>query len=106
MTLEELKSAVARFRSKVENQAFPPPTDEELPEYLRELDLKTIVVATKIDKLRTSSELLTALGALNAALALPDDQPFIFSAETAQGRPELWSAIQDALVNDAEERRR
>ena len=40
VTLEELKSAVARFRSKVENQAFPPPTDEELPEYLRELDLK------------------------------------------------------------------
>ena len=84
----------------------PQDLDVEVLSALRELDLETIVVATKIDKLRTSSELLTALGALNAALALPDDQPFIFSAETAQGRPELWSAIQDALVNDAEERRR
>ena len=43
VTLEQLKLAVARFRSKIEGKFFPTPSNEQLPEYLRELDTKLTV---------------------------------------------------------------
>ena len=43
VTLEQLKLAVARFQSKIEGKFFPTPSNEQLPEYLRELDTKLTV---------------------------------------------------------------
>lgn len=40
VTLEQLKLAVARFRSKIDGKPYPPPDTAKLPEYLRELDIK------------------------------------------------------------------
>jgi hypothetical protein len=91
---------------------------------LRELGLRTLVVATKIDKLRSVAELRETLSQLEFALDLAGDLAddlddelgggtsgggldsatggqglLVFSSETAQGRPEVWGAIQQALLD-------
>ena len=40
VTLEELKLAVARFRTRLENKPVATPSDTELPSYLRDLDIQ------------------------------------------------------------------
>ena len=61
VTLEQLKLAVARFRSKVEGREYPPPTNDQLPEYLRELDgrltgmMKSVSEALALDDAGASS---------------------------------------------------
>ena len=96
----------------------------EVLDGLRELGLRTLVVATKIDKLRSVAELRETLSQLEFALDLAGDLAddlddelgggtsgdgldsatggqglLVFSSETAQGRPEVWGAIQQALLD-------
>lgn len=68
VTLEQLKLAVARFRSKIEGKFFPTPSNEQLPEYLRELDTKLTV------KMKAVSEAL-ALEDTNGSVSPSGAQP-------------------------------
>jgi GTP-binding protein len=74
-----------------------PPTelDISLITYLRELEIPTVVVATKSDKL-ANAQLLKAKQNLGAALG-PDLPILLFSANTGMGRNELWKEIRKLL---------
>ena len=63
VSLEELKTAVTRFRSKVEGKPFPIPKNSQIGDYLKELDSKLT------SKLKTVTE---ALGDLTSAAAGPE----------------------------------
>ena len=74
------------------------PSDEDLQmlDFLAELEAPTIVVLTKIDKLRPR-EVAERVHAIAVSLQLEDDQVIPFSAETNVGRDDLASAVT-ALV--------
>ncbi|MBL8228438.1 MAG: YihA family ribosome biogenesis GTP-binding protein [Bryobacterales bacterium] len=65
--------------------------DLELRDWLEHWGLPYVVVATKVDKLKTQSERVQSL----AALREPDSNlvPLTFSAVTGQGVREIWQAI-------------
>lgn len=65
--------------------------DLELRDWLEHWGLPYVVVATKVDKLKTQSERVQSL----AALREPDPNlvPLTFSAVTGQGVREIWQAI-------------
>jgi GTP-binding protein len=74
------------------------PSDEDMQmlDFLAEIEAPTVVVLTKIDKLRPREvqERITAIG---AALRLEDEQMIPFSAETNQGRDELAAALMSLV---------
>jgi GTP-binding protein len=61
-------------------------------EFLAELGIPTIVVAMKVDKLR-SSERTTRIPELAARVGVSEGQVIPFSAVTGEGRDELAEAI-------------
>ena len=75
------------------------PSDEDLQmlDFLAEIEAPTIVVLTKIDKLRPR-EVSDRVHEIAVSLRLEDDQMIPFSAETNQGRDELASALM-ALID-------
>ena len=77
------------------------PSEEDLQmlDFLAEIEAPTIVVLTKIDKLR-AREVPDRVHEIAVALRLEDEQMIPFSAETNQGRDELASALV-ALVEQA-----
>lgn len=78
----------------------PQPQDRDTAAWLRERDLPTVVVATKVDKL-TRGERAAAFAAIRETLALPSDTPLIpYSALTHEGRDALWDAIRELLLVD------
>ncbi len=79
------------------------PSNEDLQmlDFLAEIEKPTIVVLTKIDKLK-ARELPERVKAIAVALRLEDDQIISFSAETNQGRDELAEALV-ALVQQSRE---
>ena len=70
------------------------PSDEDLQmlDFLAEIEAPTIVVLTKIDKLRPR-QVAERVHEIAVALRLEDDQLIPFSAETNQGRDELAEAL-------------
>jgi GTP-binding protein len=70
------------------------PTEDDLHmfEFLAELGIPTIVVAMKVDKLR-SSERTTRIPELAARVGVSEGQVIPFSAVTGEGRDELAEAI-------------
>jgi GTP-binding protein len=70
----------------------PTNDDRQMLDFLGELGVPTIVVLTKIDKLRPS-ERKRRLAELSASLQLDDDQMIPFSAVTGEGRNELAEAM-------------
>jgi GTP-binding protein len=70
------------------------PSDEDLQmlDFLAEIEAPTIVVLTKIDKLRPR-QVTERVHEIAVALRLEDDQLIPFSAETNQGRDELAAAL-------------
>jgi GTP-binding protein len=70
------------------------PSEEDLQmlDFLAEIEAPTIVVLTKIDKLR-ARELPERLHEIAVALRLEEEQMIPFSAETNQGRDELAAAL-------------
>ena len=70
------------------------PSDEDLQmlDFLAEIEAPTIVVLTKIDKLRPR-QAAERVHAIAVSLRLEDDQLIPFSAETNQGRDELAAAL-------------
>ena len=75
----------------------PSSDDEQMLSFLAELGTPTIVVLTKIDKLRPR-EIPERVHALAAALELDDDQVIPFSAQTNVGRDELAAAIVELVA--------
>jgi GTP-binding protein len=70
------------------------PSDEDLQmlDFLAEIEAPTIVVLTKIDKLRPR-EVKERVHDIAVALRLEDEQLIPFSAETNQGRDDLAAAL-------------
>ena len=77
----------------------PNPEDMEIIQVLRSKDLPVVLVATKIDKLKSSAEFANSLNALEDFYAT---EPLFFSSTTRQGRPELWARVNELLFSDAD----
>jgi len=60
--------------------------------------VKTTVVATKVDKLK-KNDVEPTLKRLRESLALPDDQPLPFSATKKAGVRELWQLLQQECTS-------
>ena len=76
------------------------PTEHDLTmvSYLAKLGLPTLVVLTKIDKLKRS-ERAESIRRAREALALDEAQLLPFSSKTGEGRNELLAALEE-LVKD------
>jgi GTP-binding protein len=74
------------------------PSNEDLQmlDFLAEIEAPTIVVLTKIDKLR-AREVAARVHEIAVALRLEEEQMIAFSAETNQGRDELASALMSLV---------
>jgi GTP-binding protein len=78
-----------------------PPTkhDIRMVEYLSELGVPTLVVLTKVDKLKRS-ERARALPRASEALGVEEAQLLPFSSKTGEGRETLLEALEDLLRAD------
>jgi GTP-binding protein len=74
----------------------PSADDRQMLDFLAALELPTIVVVTKIDKLSTQTA-GARVGALSAELGLDPEQVIPFSAVTGRGRDELAEALVGLL---------
>jgi GTP-binding protein len=78
----------------------PTATDLQMLEYLASIELPTLVVFTKVDKL-THSERTRKVGSLATGLQLELEQVIPFSSKTGEGREELLEAL-DVLLGAGE----
>ena len=78
------------------------PTEDDLQmlDFLSEIEVPTIIVATKIDKMKRAEARARVL-ATAAALGMDEAQIIPFSAVTGEGRDELASAIVDLIAQPA-----
>jgi GTP-binding protein len=74
----------------------PSPDDMQMLDFLAEIEAPTIVVLTKIDKLR-AREVPVRLAEMASSLGLDADQIIPFSAETGVGRDDLAEAVVSLL---------
>ncbi len=95
-TQERLKGVV----HLVDCRRPPPESDLQMLEYLAGLGLPTLIVLTKIDKLK-SSQRARAIEAATRALQVDADQILPFSSKTGEGREELLDAL-DSLLAEGE----
>ena len=75
----------------------PSADDLQMVDFLADLGVPTIFVATKVDKLRPR-EVSARIGQLARELAVDEDQVIRFSAVTGAGRDELAAAIASLLA--------
>lgn len=75
------------------------PTDDDFTmlDFLAELGVPTIIVATKIDKLKRS-EMAPRMKALAGRIGVEVEQLLPFSATTGEGRDDLAAALMDVLA--------
>ncbi len=78
------------------------PTDEDLSmlNFLAELTIPTLVIATKMDKL-TAAAAAGRVHALGSALGLDESQLIPFSGVTGEGRDELAAAVAALVAQPA-----
>jgi GTP-binding protein len=78
------------------------PTNDDLQmlDFLSEVGVPTIIVATKIDKMKRAEAAARVL-ATAAALGMEEDQIIPFSAVTGEGRDDLAGAIVDLIAQPA-----
>lgn len=74
----------------------PTPLDHQMVEFLAEIGLPTLVVLTKIDKLKRQQRTKSMLRAVEE-LSLDEDQMLPFSSKTGEGRDALLGALDDLL---------
>lgn len=83
--------------SLVDSRHKPSPLDVEMLHLLEEAEVPTLVVATKIDKLKRSQR-HRSLQLIRETLGLEKDMLVLpFSAETREGYKELWQVIDDQI---------
>ncbi|MBI4773835.1 MAG: YihA family ribosome biogenesis GTP-binding protein [Deltaproteobacteria bacterium] len=75
----------------------PRPDDLDLIRNLQGSDFKTILVATKIDKIRKTKQLPRLLE-LERSLGETAPKPVAFSAITGEGKEAIWASILDGLA--------
>lgn len=85
----------------VDARHAPTPHDRHMVGYLAEMALPTLVVLTKMDKLKRSQR-EGSVARARESLGLDDQQVLPFSSKTGEGREELLDAL-DELVSSAEE---
>ena len=78
----------------------PNPEDAEIVQVLRSKNLPVVLVATKIDKLKSSAGFANSLNALEDFYAT---EPLFFSSTTRQGRPELWARVNELLFSESDD---
>lgn len=75
----------------------PTPLDRELEAFLAAVGVPSLVVLTKADKVGRGEQRAVQCKAAET-LSLPSaDAPLFFSAETGEGVPALWQAIEDQV---------
>lgn len=87
----------------VDARHAPTAHDLHMVGYLAEMTLPTLIVLTKMDKLKRSQR-AAAVTRARETLGLDDAQLVPFSSKTGEGRDELLEALED-LVEAAEEAR-
>lgn len=81
----------------VDSRHKPSPLDIELLDLLEAAGRPYIIVATKVDKLK-SSQRARQFNALRDGLGLePDARPIPYSVEDNRGRKELWTVLDEVL---------
>lgn len=80
----------------------PSPLDRQMLDYLSALQIPTLVVITKIDKLGRGRR-KEQIDSIRDTLALDPEQVLPFSAKTGEGRDDLLEAIEH-LVESSEQR--
>jgi GTP-binding protein len=71
----------------------PTPDDQAMKEWLDYHKIKTVVVATKADKL-SKNQRISRLKEIEKLLPVQPGEPFIgFSAITGEGKKEIWQAL-------------
>lgn len=85
----------------VDSRRTPADLDLEMMDYLARIEVPTLVVVTKMDKLK-SSERRKALEDARTVLGLDAEQMLPFSAKTGEGRDTLLAAL-DALLDAADD---
>ncbi|MFV2005834.1 MAG: ribosome biogenesis GTP-binding protein YihA/YsxC [Longimicrobiales bacterium] len=78
----------------------PTPLDHGMVEFLAEVGLPTLVVLTKIDKLKRQQRTHSVLRAVEK-LRLDEDQMLPFSSKTGEGRDALLGAL-DGLLKEVD----
>jgi len=85
----------------VDARREPTAHDLHMVTYLSEIGLPTLVVLTKMDKLKRS-ERKKAIGRAVTELELDEDQILPFSSKTGEGREILLDALDDLLATPEE----
>lgn len=80
----------------VDARHAPTEHDHKMVEYLGSLGLPTLVVLTKMDKLKQSQR-VRAIGRAREELGLEEAQLLPFSSKTGEGRDALLGALADVL---------
>lgn len=80
----------------VDARHAPTSHDKTMVAYLAEVGLPTLIVLTKIDKLKRSERQHSIRRAMDA-LSLEEDQLLPFSSKTGEGRKELLGAVEDLV---------
>ncbi len=75
----------------------PTKDDIEMIEYARSFNIKTLVVATKYDKVK-ASERAKNIKIIKDVLKINDKSLYLFSSETRFGLTELWQAITETIA--------
>ena len=83
----------------VDSRHDPTATDLEMVEFLAARGLPTLVVLTKMDKLKRMAREKAVATALER-LKIDEDQVLNFSSKTGQGREELLVALDDLIGTD------
>jgi len=78
----------------IDGRHGPKATDEQMKEWLLAAGAPFLVVASKIDKLKTAQR-AKSLRTIEESFY----PPLAFSAVTGEGVPELWDAIRKAIVD-------
>jgi len=79
----------------------PTQQDRDLIEWLRHYGRTHLIVLTKSDKI-SRGEGMRRRRQIAASLGLEGDPPILFSAQTGEGKGEIWKVIQQVLLRKGE----
>ena len=76
----------------------PAANDKMMYDWIADSGFKPIIIATKLDKIKRS-QVAKQLKLIRTTLqVLPDTKIIPFSAQTKQGRDEIWAIVDDLLA--------
>ena len=88
------REALTAIIMLVDARHEPTEDDQMMYNWLHEMGVPTLVVATKVDKINKSAR-KPQMDLIAKTLDLPADQPFLFfSADSGEGKDEVWSFIR------------